>query len=80
MLREHSFYQKYHDCRELHEWGILMVAGDNHRRERKLYESEVFYRHALQVAQKFLPSEIIAHSLLSIYWSHYLYAWCKPNE
>ena len=73
------FYSKY-DSKELSEWTVLITAGDSARWQYKLHESEVFYNHALEVAQRFLPSDVIAHSLLSVYWSHYLYAWCKGDE
>ncbi len=73
------FYSKY-ASKELSEWSVLIAAGDSARCQYKLKESEVFYNHALEVAQRFLPSDVIAHSLLSVYWSHYLYAWCKQDE
>ena len=73
------FYSKY-DSKELSEWAVLITAGDSARWQYKLHESEVFYTHALEVAQRFLPSDVIAHSLLTVCWSHYLYAWCKRDE
>lgn len=56
------FYSKY-DSKELSEWAVLIAAGDSARWQYKLHESEVFYNHALEVAQRFLPSDVIAHSL-----------------